>query len=203
MKIAWFTPFNKKNTIAKYSESVAITLSKYSDVELLVTEQKDLITTSLSKVYYKQDNVLSLLECYDICIYNIGDNSEYNTLIYNVMRQRPGIVILHDLNMFDSNTVKKIYQYSLGVVVNSGEYESKLKSKYAGPVCIVPFLNNNELDNYSEKLFSFIQSVNFLRPLYSLTDLISQELNSMGVSSDMRICETISNEIDFLYGNKK
>jgi hypothetical protein len=44
-----------------------------------------------------------------------------------------------------------------------------------------------------------IQYEDFLKPLYSLTDLISQELKVMGVSSDMQILEHISDEISYLF----
>lgn len=199
MKIAWFTPFSRNTAIGKYSESVVIALKRYYGVDLFISEKKDLITTRLSKIYYKPDNVLSLLEHYDICIYNIGDDFEYNTAIFDVVRQRPGLIIIHDLNRFNSNIIESIHPYSLGFVVHSSEYESKIKSVYAGSVCIIPPIYDNEGNDYSEKLYEFIQSVNFLKPLYSLTDLISQELIFMGVSSDMRIYETISNEIDLLF----
>jgi glycosyltransferase involved in cell wall biosynthesis len=54
--------------------------------------------------------------------------------------------------------------------------------------------------HYGEKLFNFIQSVQFLSPLYSLTDVIAQELKTMGISPDMRTFDNISKEIEVLYG---
>jgi len=435
MKIAWFTPFNVKSAIGRYSKFAAQALSKYADVDLFISEQEDLHTTSLHTVLYNQKNVISLLENYDICIYNMGDNLDYHGSIYDVIQKRPGIVISHDLclhnffnryyfirqkqpekyikistriygekdadmiqnasmsiekwanmNLNDYHMTEQLYPYSLGLVVHSEYHASKLKLSYGGPICIVPLLYNNEWDidkiknnnfngydsskinlltvgnvnpnkrapsiikaigsnnelsgkinwtcigsldykdyleqlrkqitemhldknikllgfvehdqlcnyyahadavvnlrypalegasaslveqmqigktvivsntgvysempddcvikidpyneeeeltqalldlvnnptklksyganakayaqntfsseKYGEKLFNFIQSVDFLKPLYSLTDLISQELKSIGVFSDMRICETISNEIEYLYAKK-
>jgi len=71
----------------------------------------------------------------------------------------------------------------------------------------IPFYKKNAVGKNSESVamelskYSDIEN-NFLQPLYSLTDLISKELSSMGVSLDMHICETIANDIDFLYRYK-
>jgi hypothetical protein len=199
MKIAWFTPFNIKNATGKYSKSVTTALSKFSDVDLFLSEQEDTDTINLKTIHYNPENVLLLLECYDMCVYNITDCLEYNKLIYNVMRRRHGIVIFHNSNLFESNITKDIFKYSLGFVFHSNDNITKLK--YSGPACVISYQFNNE--SYSEKLYDFIQFVNFLKPLYSLTGLISQELDSIGVSSDMKILEKISNEIEYLYAKRK
>jgi glycosyltransferase involved in cell wall biosynthesis len=435
MKIAWFTPFNKKSSIGRYSKTAATALSRYADVDLFLFEREDLHTTSLVTVHYNQKNVLSLLEGYDICIYNMGNYSSYHAPIYDVIKKRRGIVISHDLclrdffmgyyneylrkpgeykkflidtydnkeadiilkaslyqeswfalNLAKYHMTEQLYPYSLGFVVHSGYHASNLKPDYDGPICIIPhplfdnecsindtdknfdgydsskinlltvgninfnkrihsaieaigsdlelrrafhltcigslenkvyveqlhklitqlnldenikllgFVEHKRLmdyyknanitinlrypafeggsgslveqmqlgktvivsdtgvysempddcvikvdphneveelkralkklaanpvsrdkyganalayakkkfspDIYGEKLFNFIRSVNFLTPLYSLTDLIAQELSSMGVSPDMRICQTISKEIELLYSGE-
>jgi len=431
MKIAWFTPFNKKSAIGRYSQYATQVLSKYANVDIFISNKENLHDTSLSTVHYTSKNVLSLLKDYDICIYNIGDYTEYHASIYETMCNCPGIVIVHDLclhnffwgyynlylhkpeeyinilislygkknaymildasrafetwsalNLLDYHMTDLLCPYSLGFVAHSKYHESKLKSIYDGPICIVPllykndwdidnkdkdfdgydsskinlltvgninsnkrihstisaigsnqklrqkinltcigslenkeyveklnrqitemnltenirllgFVENEQLSNYytfadasvnlrypafegasaslveqmqlgktvivsdtgvyseipndcvikidpkneveelrqvllnlinnpskrksyganakayvketfspdkyGEKLYNFIKSIIFLKPLYSITDLISQELNSMGVSLDMRICETVSKEVELLY----
>jgi len=203
MKIAWFTTIRGKSTIGIYSISSAIELSKYIDIDLFVSDQENaqvnLYTTKLSKIYYNQENVLTLLKCYDVCIYNIGQNFEDHSIIYNIIHQHPGIIIIHDINKFTLKKTEEIYRYSLGFVVHSKDDSLKIKSKYAGPVCIIPLVNDNKWKNYSKKLYNFIQSINFLKPLYSLTNLVSEELGSMWVFSDMQIVKKISNEISSLF----
>jgi glycosyltransferase involved in cell wall biosynthesis len=434
MKIAWFTPFNIKSAIGRYSKTAAGALSRFVNVDLFIFEREDLHTTILNTVYYNPENVLSLLEDYDICVYNMGDYTGYHASIYDVMRKHPGIIIAHDLclinffwgyynqylknpeeytkilidmygdkeadmilkateshelwsalNLSEYHMAEQLFPYSLGLVVHSGFHASKLKLGYDGPICTVPLLYENEFnmidtdnnfdgydsskinlltignlnpnkrihstieaiasdpklrqnfhltcigamendeyveqlrtlitklnisenikllgfveykrlmdyyknaniiinlrypaleggsaslieqmqlgktivvtdigvysempddcvikidpsneveelkralkklvnnpldgnkygvnaiayvqknfspDIYGRKLFNFIQSVNFLSPLYSLTDLVGKELRTMGVSHDMRICETISKEIELLYAGE-
>jgi hypothetical protein len=74
--------------------------------------------------------------------------------------------------------------------------------------CFIPFNRKNVIGKDSEsdaiELSKNYDARNrFIKPLYSLIDLISQELSSMEVSSDMHICKTISNEIDFLFDYHK
>jgi hypothetical protein len=74
--------------------------------------------------------------------------------------------------------------------------------------CFIPFNGKNVIGKDSESdtidlSKNYTVENNFIKPLYSLIDLISQELSSMGVSSDMHICNNISSEIAFLFNYQK
>ena len=97
MKIAWFTPFHKDSAIGKFSKYAAQSLSKYVKVDLFVFEKDNLHNTDLNKIYYNEQNITSLINDYDFCIYNMGDNTRYHASVFDVMRLRRGIVIAHDL----------------------------------------------------------------------------------------------------------
>lgn len=97
MKIAWFTPFNVESAIGQYSKYAAESLSFYVDVDILTFQKQRLHPTSLNVVYFDQENVESILNQYDTCIFNMGDYADYHRQIFDVMRRHRGIVIAHDL----------------------------------------------------------------------------------------------------------
>ena len=109
MKIAWFTPFHKSSAIGKFSKYATLALSEYMNtqqveptqqvgrVDILTFEKDELHSTDLNVVYYDKDNIHSLLNDYDLCIYNMGDNIRFHAPIFDVLLLRRGIVIAHDL----------------------------------------------------------------------------------------------------------
>lgn len=99
MKVAWFTPFNIKSAIGRYSKFAVEALSKYADVEVMVFQSGELHKTSCKIVHFNQDNVDDILKNYDIAVYNMGDNAEYHSEIYDVLQRHPGVVIEHDICM--------------------------------------------------------------------------------------------------------
>lgn len=106
MKVAWFTPFNKKSAIGKYSKLAVEALSQSIEVDLFVyvEDEKDadsmeIHQTSVPVKFYDSLNVLGKLSEYDICIYNMGDNSEYHSMVYDVFLNHPGIIIAHDVSL--------------------------------------------------------------------------------------------------------
>lgn len=101
MKIAWFTPFNKKSAIGKYSKLATDALSNYADVDIFSSNRDDLLETNLNIIdfNYEDKRFIESLEQYDIYIYNIGDNSEYHSEIYEVSTIKKGIIICHDATL--------------------------------------------------------------------------------------------------------
>jgi len=100
MKIAWFTPFTIKSAIGKYSQIITEELAKFCEVDLWVSDAADLQATSLRVVPFSgEGNYLDALAAYDYVVYNLGNYLDYHKHIYNVSRQHPGIVILHDFVM--------------------------------------------------------------------------------------------------------
>lgn len=101
MKVAWFTPFNIESAIGRYSKFAVEALSKYVDVDIFSFQNSNLHDTNQKIVYYDQKSVCEKLENYDIAVYNIGDCAEYHSDIYEVLQKHPGVVIDHDICLFN------------------------------------------------------------------------------------------------------
>lgn len=106
MKIAWFTPFEKKSAIGKYSKYAVEALSKFIEVDLFIycaeqVRDKDVIMQDsfVNCIYYSSTDVIYRLLDYDLCVYNMGDNVNYHGMIYDVLKKYPGVVIAHDICM--------------------------------------------------------------------------------------------------------
>lgn len=97
MKIAWFTPFCEKSAIGRYNQLLTNELSKQVDIDLWLSDNTELLSTNLKKIYYHgSDNLESKLNKYDLIVYNIGNYLGYHKDIYEVSQKYKGIVILHD-----------------------------------------------------------------------------------------------------------
>lgn len=102
MKIAWFSPFRKVSAIGRFSRLVTENLAGDADVDLWVPESRsdELHETDLHKIHFRQlPDMQHFLSRYDIIVYNLGDQAEYHGQIFEISRQIPGIVILHDFVM--------------------------------------------------------------------------------------------------------
>ena len=125
MKVAWFTPFAKQSSIGYYSKCAAEDLSKDAEVDLFISEQTDLHKTQLPIINFDQSNVLSMLESYDICVYNMGDNPIFHASVFDVMRLKKGIVISHDYVMHNF-----FRNYYLSMNDNGSVYKNALEKLY-------------------------------------------------------------------------
>lgn len=101
MKIAWLTPFSKKSGIGKYSLSVTNELIKYFKIDIWLSEEETELLPTKLKVYHYQlnEDCLRKLSHYDVIVYNLGDHLYFHKDIYEVSKQIPGFVILHDFVM--------------------------------------------------------------------------------------------------------
>ncbi len=97
MKIAWFTPFCEKSAIGRYNQILTNELSKQIDIDLWLSDNKELLFTDLKKIFYNSnDNLKSKLIKYDLIVYNLGNYLSFHKDIYEVSQKYRGIVILHD-----------------------------------------------------------------------------------------------------------
>ncbi|MCR4431953.1 MAG: glycosyltransferase [Tepidanaerobacteraceae bacterium] len=100
MKIAWFSPLPPLKTgISEYSELIVKTLKNYAQVDLWVdgfSPRCDFYKEFKVIDYHNKTDIFPLLRLYDIIIYNMGNNVEFHSGIYEVLCRYPGIVILHD-----------------------------------------------------------------------------------------------------------
>lgn len=100
MKIAWFSPLPPlKSGISEYSELVLYHLKNYADVDLWVdgfSPRRHFYRDFRVIDYTRERKILPLLKTYDIIVYNMGNNAEFHSGMYEVLQEYPGIVILHD-----------------------------------------------------------------------------------------------------------
>lgn len=100
MKIAWFSPLPPlKSGISEYSELILGHLKKYAQIDLWVdgfSPRPDFSREFRVIDYINRRRALPLLKTYDAVIYNMGNNAEFHSGMYEVLQEYPGIVILHD-----------------------------------------------------------------------------------------------------------
>lgn len=100
MKIAWFTPFSQKSAISNYSRIITNKLINSCNVDLWLSEEKDLLPTELKVFHYHSNDDLSYtLNNYDFIVYNIGNNIDFHKEIYEISKKHQGIIIMHDFVM--------------------------------------------------------------------------------------------------------
>ena len=99
MKIAWFTPFEKKSAIGRVSAEICDELSKTHKVDIWTQHSIDLHETVANIVSYKGIPNIKELSQYDYVLYNLGNFAGYHRDIMEVAKQLPGIIILHDQTM--------------------------------------------------------------------------------------------------------
>jgi glycosyltransferase involved in cell wall biosynthesis len=97
VKIAWFTPLSRRSAIGEFSVHVAAELARFADVELWTADEPPFLGTELPIVTYSQGSPeLDRLGEPDVIIYNLGDYLPFHRDIFEVSRNHPGLVILHD-----------------------------------------------------------------------------------------------------------
>jgi len=99
MKIAWFTPLSEKSAIGRASTYIVRELAKSADVELWHFEKGPLHSVADAKIVYAPSADLARLAGFDLVVYNFGNHLPFHGEIFDVSRQHPGIVVLHDFVM--------------------------------------------------------------------------------------------------------
>ncbi len=105
MKIAWFSPFDRKSAIGDYSQVIVEQLCADHEVTVFSPAGGEAGTPRESSVPVVHlppqvpDSILDALEAFDVPVYNLGDYLYFHQPIYEASLRRPGVVILHDLVM--------------------------------------------------------------------------------------------------------
>lgn len=100
-KLLYASPFPPlRSGISDYSVSLLNAIDEYFDITLY-TDDYMLTEPSLDAypvLKYRKDLVDH--DKFDYCIYNIGNNPEYHSYIYETAIQHPGLIILHDIVLY-------------------------------------------------------------------------------------------------------
>ncbi len=103
MRIAWFTPFGPHSAIGHYSQAIVEELAKADEVVVFASDDPRALGPGGPRVVRLGDGpdaaLLRELDGCDLAVYNMGDYSIYHKKIYDILLQRPGVVVLHDLVM--------------------------------------------------------------------------------------------------------
>ncbi len=97
MRIAWFSPYNHDG-VTRYSMHAINALRIKCEVDLFAEGEIAGIKTNIFTNIQNLEEVLAKYEC---IIYNLGSDAEKFSSIYYVMIKHEGIVILHDIRMFE------------------------------------------------------------------------------------------------------
>jgi len=128
MKINWFSPLlPAMSGVAQYTRDLVEILSKTAEVTVWTEQTEwDLEIERFATVRYFQSEEWYALNKADINIYNIGNNLTYHAWIWDICRQQPGIIILHDPHLHHF-----FCEYYLGMMNDTAAYQNAL-TKYHG-----------------------------------------------------------------------
>jgi glycosyltransferase involved in cell wall biosynthesis len=98
MKIAWFTPLSERSAIGRASTYIVRELAKVADVELWHFEKGPVHPVHVKTVFAPSAD-LGRLASFDLVVYNFGNHLPFHGEIFDVSRQHPGVIILHDYVM--------------------------------------------------------------------------------------------------------
>jgi glycosyltransferase involved in cell wall biosynthesis len=103
MKIAWFTPLNRRSAIGQYSARILEELIRTEQVVVYVsdTDRADAcwpVNASLAFLStIEPEKLPHILSTYDCVVYNMGNHLGYHRHIYEASLRYPGVVIIHDV----------------------------------------------------------------------------------------------------------
>jgi len=157
MKIAWFTPYNKRSAIGKYSQVASKIIAKNHAVVLWVSQNEDeLHEVNLPIIRYKPSDgdLKNRLNQFDMIIYNFGDNLKFHQDIFEVYRKISGLVILHDYLLhhfflgyfYQRQNFLKQYLASIGLAY--GDKAESLFNKSMNSRNGIPISDTDEIDKY-------------------------------------------------------
>lgn len=103
MRLAWFTPFDRRSAIARFSALVVPQLQRLAAVDIWcpVAEQPLQSAGHVRSFRSAAELADSALSSYDLLIFNLGNHLPYHGDIYEVAVRMPGLCILHDVVMQD------------------------------------------------------------------------------------------------------
>jgi glycosyltransferase involved in cell wall biosynthesis len=101
MRIAWFTPFGITSAIGRASKNITDQLGRRAEVHIWHPEDTKLHPSQLRLIGYSPslDFDPSMLDGYDLAVYNLGNYLPFHRQIFEIARKAPGLVILHDFVM--------------------------------------------------------------------------------------------------------
>lgn len=103
MKLAWLTPLSDRSDIGAHSRCIVEALpDAVRDGSCVFINDNPLARNyevSLPSIILTDDLDTNLLDLFDFCVFNIGNNQENHLYINKLSLQKGGIVVVHDIVM--------------------------------------------------------------------------------------------------------
>lgn len=101
MKLAFFTPLNpQRSGIADYSEALLPHLARQAEIDLFVEEGVTPTTPAIADHFavfpYTAFEQRQRKQPYDLCLYQMGNNTAFHRYMDAFIQTYPGVVTLHD-----------------------------------------------------------------------------------------------------------
>ena len=102
LRIGWISPLTTASGVGTFSHAIARHFPKTVgaeaiDLTLLYPEHAEFHQPDIRSVKIEDtDSFRSVLELFDLLVYNIGNNAEHHDTIFRLLRTHPGIIISHD-----------------------------------------------------------------------------------------------------------
>lgn len=114
LRIGWLSPFNDRTGVGTFSKAVTDAMpashgGEGVDVTLVAPVADGLYPTRHRLIDIASASAGSgFYDLFDVLVFNIGNNTEHHEAIFQVLRNRPGVVICHDY----------VYQHFLATLVH-------------------------------------------------------------------------------------
>ena len=129
MRFAFFSPLNpQKSGISDYSEELLPFLAEHADIDLFLAEDMTPTTQEFAEGFSSYPHT-RFEQChqnhpYDVCLYQMGNNTTCHRYMDAYIQRHPGIVTLHDyaLHHFYADMFAREERYD--------EYQMAMESYY-------------------------------------------------------------------------
>lgn len=154
MRLAWFTPYDRRSAIGRFSASVVRELTRLASVDIWHPPTRDPLPsiTRLRSFRSSADVPGDISGAYDIAVYNLGNFLPFHADIYEISQRYPGICILHDLVMQDFflayflERLKQPSAYEEAMALHYGEPGRKVAREILGGKASAIFASSKVLD---------------------------------------------------------
>ena len=162
--INWFSPLPPvKTEIANYTLRLLPALQNYAQITLWTDQSRWNVEERAEVRQYQLNNLpWSELNRADLNIYNIGNNADFHSHIWQISLQCPGLVILHDF---------KLHHFFYNVYYRQNKREDYLEQ--------MNWLYGDHGKKDAQKMWEGNLSIDYMAEKYPLTSLALE--NALGV----------------------
>ncbi len=135
-KLLWFSPVPPDHGgVALYTAELVKTIAPVADVTLVTNHEPDKLPDALRGLpVVPFANADAVAEQSDLCVYNIMNNTKQSLNTYLQLMRRPGLTILHDINihgfLLDSFVRQKFTPDTLATVFTPDPYTYALETAH-------------------------------------------------------------------------